>query len=270
MILSSINKRSFRRAPMTSAEQAGLRAETEKQPRRTSSFLAGRLRHELDETDLDRFEDLVGHERILADREILLRRGEQLSRATLLLEGFAFRTIAKADRRAIVGINVPGDFVDLHGYALQRLDHDVVAVGNVRVANVDHVDIDRVLAERPQLARVLWFASLLDASIHRRWIRMLGQHDAPRRIAHIFCELHTRLAFTGRASAHAVRTPFTQFDLADMCGISAVHANRAVSKLREMELAEIKRGTLYPRDWDALQRYAGFDAAYLFGDAAPA
>ncbi|MFW5633967.1 MAG: helix-turn-helix domain-containing protein, partial [Erythrobacter sp.] len=60
-----------------------------------------------------------------------------------------------------------------------------------------------------------------------------------------------------------VRTPFTQFDLGAMCGVSTVHANRAVGKLRAIDLAEIRRGTLYTRDWGALMRYARFEDSYL-------
>ena len=95
---------------------------------------------------------------------------------------------------------------------------------------------------------------------------MLEQLDAPRRIAHIYCELQTRLQMVGLANPRAVRTTFTQLDIADMIGLSAVHANRAVGKLREVGLAEIRRGTLYTNEWDALRKYAQFDPTYLYGD----
>jgi CRP-like cAMP-binding protein len=265
MKLKSANKRSFRQPPLgESAITDTAEIETLDYPH-TARFLAGRLRHELSGEDLDYLESMIGDVAELGDREVLSHRAQRIDRAALLLDGFMFRTIQKDDNRSIVGICVPGDFVNLHGFALRRLDHNVVAAGKARVAFVDHELIEQALVERPTLARALWFASLLDAAIHRTWIKMLEQHDAPRRIAHIFCELHTRLGFVGRASEQAVRTPFTQFDLADMCGISAVHANRAVGKLREVELAEIRRGTLYPRDWEGLLRYAQFDPAYLFG-----
>jgi len=231
----------------------------------TGDFLAGRMRNHLQADDLHLLEQAVGEAHELADREVLAARGQHLKQASLLIDGFMFRTIQRGDARFIVGICVPGDFVDLHGLVLHRLDHNLVAAGKARVALISHSGIERVIAQRPRLARALWFASLLDAAIHRRWIQMLEQHDAPRRIAHIYCELHERLRFIGRSSEHAVRAPFTQFDLADMCGISAVHANRAVSKLREVELAELRRGTLYPRDWQGLRKYAQFDPAYLFG-----
>ena len=58
----------------------------------------------------------------------------------------------------------------------------------------------------------------------------------------------------------------TQIDLADMCGVSAIHANRAVGKLRELGLGEIRRGDLYTSDWDALREYAQFEPDYLYGD----
>ncbi len=112
----------------------------------------------------------------------------------------------------------------------------------------------------------MWFATLLDAAIHRKWIQMLEQLDAPRRIVHIYCELQSRLALSGRPAQRVLRMPFTQLDLADMCGVSVVHANRAISKMREMGLAQIRRGTLYTDDWEALRDYAQFDASYLYGD----
>ena len=90
--------------------------------------------------------------------------------------------------------------------------------------------------------------------------------DAPQRIAHIYCEVQTRLHFVGLANERVVRTPFTQKDIADMCGVSAIHANRAVSKLRELELGEIRRGSLYVTDWTQLRQYAAFDPSYLYGN----
>ena len=106
----------------------------------------------------------------------------------------------------------------------------------------------------------------LDAAIHRKWIQTLEQLDAPRRIAHLYSELHTRLDLIGRSVTRVLRTPFTQLDMADMCGVSAIHANRAVGKLRELGIAEIRRGDLYTNDWSALKDYAQFDPDYLYGN----
>ncbi len=232
----------------------------------TGDFLAGRLRDKLSQDDLEFIESLVAETRQGETGDVLLSRGAVTEQSTILISGYIFRTIESDNRRFIVGVDVPGDFVDLHGFALKRLDHSIVAAGPITYGIAPHERLRDALEHRPRVARALWFATLLDAAIHRKWIQMLEQLDAPRRIAHIYCELHRRFELVGQANARSLRTPFTQIDLADMCGVSAIHANRAVGKLRELELAEIRRGDLYTSDWDALRAYAQFQADYLYGD----
>lgn len=232
----------------------------------SSDFLAGRSRPHLDRQDARLLESLLGEPRVLMDGQTLIARGELAHRSAILVEGYLLRAITREGKRFIVGVHIPGDFVDLHSFVLKRLDHDIVAVGTVRVAEVEHERLNEVMSERPALAKALWFATLLDAAIHRQWICNLEALDAPQRIAHLFAELHYRFTLIGRNVSRALRTPFTQSDLADMCGVSAIHANRAVARLRELGLAEIRRGDLYTPDWKALEAYAGFDPAYLYGE----
>lgn len=234
----------------------------------TGEFLAGRLREHLGHDDLAYIEDLIDGVEEHGDGVRLVESGVPTDRSQLLIEGFVFRTIETDKRRFIVGIHVPGDFVDLHGFALGRLDHTLASAGPVKLGIVPHERLQRVMSERPDIARAMWFATLLDAAIHRKWIQTLEQLDAPRRIAHLYAELHERLVLIGRAVPRALRTPFTQLDLADMCGVSAIHANRAVGKLRDMGIGEIRRGDLYTDDWEALKRYAHFDGSYLYGRGA--
>lgn len=232
----------------------------------TGNFLAGRLRQNLSLDDLTYIEELVESVEKHEEGTRILERGAKTDRSTILIDGYIFRTIESDEKRFITGVHVPGDFVDLHGFALKRLDHNIDAAGKVRVGCVSHETLRRVMRDRPGVARAMWFATLLDAAIHRKWIQTLEQLDAPKRIAHLYAELHTRLELVGRAATRALRTPFTQFDMADMCGVSAIHANRAVGKLRELGIAEIRRGDLYTNDWRALKEFAQFDPDYLYGN----
>lgn len=229
------------------------------------AVLAGPLRQHLNAEGLDHIKTLVGPGRDAISGTRLVARGERLYEATVLLDGFVLRTMISDGRRFVVGVHVPGDFIDLHGFALKRLDHDLIAAGPVRTASIDHDRLDEIVSERPSTARSLWFTTLLDAAIHRKWIQNLERLDAPRRIAHLYCELRERLEQIGRPVGRTLRTPFTQQDLADMCGVSAIHANRAVAKLRELALGEIRRGDLYVGDWRELETYARFDPGYLYG-----
>lgn len=229
-------------------------------------FLRGRLRQSLSKEEEHRLEAMISETADLKDGSIISRRGELCHRSTLLVDGFVLRNINSNGKRHIVCIQVPGDFVDLHGFALRRLDHDLVTVGAARVAYVPHEELNRTMEELPHLTRVLWFATLLDAAIHREWIMKMEQLTADNRLAHLFCELWHRLNFVGRADPDGYDLPLTQIDLADTCGTTSIHMNRIIGKLRRMGLVEFKRGRVTIPDRQALEQFARFTPDYLYGD----
>jgi CRP-like cAMP-binding protein len=232
----------------------------------TGRFLMGRSRHAMREREKDLLEAAI--ERV-ADYEkphTVVARGELTDRSTMLIEGYILRTIEENDHRYVVGIQVPGDFVDLHAYALKRLDHDVVTIGPTKVGYVSHDTIGRIHETEPHLSRLFWNSTLLDAAIHRQWTLKLEQLKASRRVAHRLSELWYRLEMVGLARPTGFRTPLTQVDLADMCGTTSIHMNRALGELRRKDIAEFRRGTVMTRDRRALEMHGDFDPAYLYGN----
>ena len=244
------------------------RSDLERHPL-TGRFLMGRLRHAMTEDERDIVEDLIAEQATFSRPTIIQRRGELVNRSTMLIEGYMLRVLVQEGRRFIVGLHVPGDFVDLHAFALKRLDHDIVTIGETRIGYAPHDKLSQVLAKLPHLSRVLWFSTLLDAAVHREWIVKLEQLTAVRRVAHVFCELWQRLDYVGLGRNDGLRTPLIQADLADMCGTTAIHMNRALRMLKKEGVAEFRRGTVYIPDRKRLIDFAGFDPAYLYGEGAP-
>ena len=231
----------------------------------TGRFLMGRLRHAMSAAEKDLVESLIERTERLPGGTVLLRRGELTDQSMLLIDGYVMRTIFEKGQRYVVGLHVPGDFTDLHAFALKRLDHDVVTVGEAMMGFVGHERISQVLAENPHLGRLLWFSTLLDGAIHREWILKLEQLTAARRVAHVFAELWHRLDLVGLGRRDGLRTPLIQADLADMCGTTAIHMNRALGQLKKEGIAEFRRGTLYVSDRAKLEEFAGFNPDYLYG-----
>src|SRR5690606_18916888 len=141
----------------------------------TGRFLQGRLRQAMTDSEKALVESLVESTERFTEPTRLTARGEIAEQAKLVIEGFVMRTIGEDGQRFIAGMQVPGDFADLHGFALKRLDHDIVTLGDTVVGFVPHSRLTAVLADNPRLARMLWFASLIDAAIHRQWILKLEQ-----------------------------------------------------------------------------------------------
>jgi len=200
----------------------------------------------------------------------IVRTGTTLSASTLLVEGIVCRYKDLADgQRQIMELHVAGDFVDLHGFLLKRLDHNVGTMTAVKVASVPHDALRGITETHPHLGRMLWFSTLLDAAIHREKILSIGRRSALARIAHIFCELLVRLRMVGLASDTGYALPLTQADLADVTGLTSVHVNRMLKKLRDDKVLTFRGGMVTIGDWEQLQRVAEFDPTYLHLERRP-
>lgn len=224
---------------------------------------------------VDADEEQVLREAISGVRElgagrVIVRSGTTLSESTLLFEGFVCRYKDLAEgQRQIMEIHVAGDFLDLHGFLLKRIDHSVAAMTPVRYATVPHDHLRRITETHPHLTRVLWFSTLIDAAIHREKILSIGRRSAVARIAHIFCELCVRLELVGLATKAGYAFPVTQADLADATGLTSVHVNRMLRRLRDDRLITFRGGEVTIHDWDRLQQVAEFNPTYLHLERRP-
>ena len=210
-------------------------------------------------------ERAVSEVRELPGGHIAVRQGEPISVSTLLVEGFMTRHVDAADgRRHLVALHVPGDFVDLHAYALKRLDHDVGTLGKVTVAIVPHSELDKIEAEHRELTKRLWFLTVLDAALHRQWVYRVASLSAIQRVAHLLCEIHARLLAIGEVSSGQFELPMTQVDIGEVCSLTNVHVNRVVRQLREQGLCEVRSGRVDIHDLHALAALGRFRPDYLY------
>jgi len=167
-------------------------------------------------------------------------------------------------QRQIAELHVAGDFADLHSFTLKRLDHNVLTLTPCRIAVVPHERIAEITERLPHLTRVLWFATNLDAAIHREWELSLGRRSALARVAHLFCELQVRLGIVGLADETGYDLRLTQTDIAECLGLTSVHVNRTLKELRESGLVEFRNWRVRILDRKELERVAEFAPDYLY------
>ena len=197
-----------------------------------------------------------------ADQD-LVREGDRPSTCILLVDGFAarYRTIADG-RRQILSFQIAGDFMDLQSFTLDRLDHSIVTLTASRIAVFSHASISGLFTE-PSLARLFWHETLIDSAIFREWIVNVGRRNAFQRVAHVLCELVTRMEAVGLARDGICDLPLTQSELADATGLSTVHVNRVIQELRRENLITLRSRTFSALNWSGLKVAAEFDAGYL-------
>ena len=77
------------------------------------------------------------------------------------------------------------------------------------------------------------------------------------------CELFLRLRAIGLAEESAFELPLTQAEIGDALGLSTVHVNRSLQRLRALGLIASSGRRLLIRDWRGLSEVGEFDPTYL-------
>jgi CRP-like cAMP-binding protein len=194
----------------------------------------------------------------------IVREGDRPSRCFILLEGFACTSkISKAGKRQVMAYHVAGDIPDLQSLYLKVLDNSVSTVSNCRVGFVQHDAMRALFHAHPGLVEAFWRSTLIDGSLMREWMLNIGRRDAYARMAHLFCELVTRLEAVGLVLDGTCELPMTQPELADALGITPVHVNRTLRDLKAAELVTLNGRRLSVLDWNGLKTAAEFNPRYL-------
>jgi len=202
--------------------------------------------------------------------QVLIHAGRDLNESTLLLDGWMARAKdLQSGQRQLAELQVPGDFVDLHGFTLKRLDHDLITLSRCRVATVPHSRLKDMTERFPHLARLYWLMTNIDAAIQREWTLSLGRRSAIARMAQLFCELRLRLGLVGLVQNDSYDFPLTQVELGECLGLTAVHVNRTIQELRRQGVVDLERRRVTIRDLKALESIAEFDSRYLYFDRRP-
>jgi CRP-like cAMP-binding protein len=219
---------------------------------------------DLDPADVEKLISLCDDERIVAARNDILVEGERPDHVHVILEGWAarYKTLREGSRQ-IVAFLIPGDICDLHVAILGQMDHGIVALTRCRVAYIPSAALDSLTSDHNGLTKALWWATLVDEGVLREWILNVGRRDAFERIAHLFCELHARMEMVGLVEDGKLALPLTQEQLADATGLTSVHVNRTLQRLRNDNLIEVGSGMLTVLDVARLREAAGFNGNYL-------
>lgn len=205
----------------------------------------------------------------LPAREQVLKAGEELSAGScggdciLVVEGLLGRyRLLRDGNRQLLSFHLSGDACDLH--KLVDVDDCVTtAFTRCRILRVPVARLQAFVQNSAAVGHALWRRAAQAERIRTEWLVSLGRRDAYSRLAHLFCEMLTRHRAIGAVVDDSCDFPLTQSDLADALGLSIVHVNRVMQRLRAEGLLLHKGGRLHVLDLERLEAVADFDPAYL-------
>lgn len=207
--------------------------------------------------------DVWGSPRYLASADYLLRTHTLYEHCFIVMDGFLTRErVLDNGNRQIVGMHIPGDICGLAALSDGRAAYDTVALSSATCLPVARRWIWSIARESLELSHVVWNEMSREMALSDAWIVNLGQRPAAFRLGYFLCELEARLRAAGHATDDGFDWPGTQSDISAITGLSLVHVNRTLNKLRSDHL-EVRGRRMRFRDVAKLRTAVDFDPAYL-------
>ncbi len=208
---------------------------------------------------------LEAQSRYVAGKELLGIGATEGPATWLIGSGWVYSYDLFADgRRQIIGFHLPGDLIG-RGPLAAGGPHLYATASDCVLCTLDQAALAEILHGSTGLAMALRAAAARDAAITEQHLVSIGRRSAEARLAHLLLELGDRLEAVQLADPGGYRCPLTQELIADALGLTNVHVNRLLRRLRDRDLLTFVRGFVAFKDKPRLIELAEYDPAYLDG-----
>lgn len=196
--------------------------------------------------------------------EDIIHEGQKPGHMHLMLEGWGCRyKLIEDGQLHTMALIIPGDLCDMHITLIDEMDHSIRALTPVKIAKISQKKLNDIVDHYPRLARALLWSTLVDESILREWLVNAGTREADVRLAHLLCEMLLRSRAAGLSEDDSFDLPMTQEELGETMGLTPVHINRVLQRLRKDGLIELKSRRLIILDWERIKTFSQFRPNYL-------
>ena len=190
--------------------------------------------------------------------------GDAQNDCFIMLEGWGYKYKALDDgMRQIVHFPLPGDFVGVHGRLFKTIDHSFATVTPAKFGVFSGEQLQGLIEDNPRLGQAILWSAARDEAMAVEHLVSVGRRSAIQSMAHLLLELSERIEFAGLGDSSVYKCPLTQEHLGDALGLTSIHVNRILRKLREKGLVALSKGLLEIRNRQELAALSSFDAEYL-------
>ena len=187
---------------------------------------------------------------------VLLTEGSNASQLFTVLSGQGLRTKrVTATRRQVLNFVFPGDFLGLQAGIMGKMGHSVEATTQMTLCVFDRQKVWDLFSSYPDRAFDMTWLSASEEMFLGEALAAIGQRPALEAVAWSILRLIRRGESLGLVENGRMPFPFRQQDLADALGLSLVHTNKTLAKLRDF--AVWQEGTLTVTDPAGLASLVG-------------
>ncbi len=189
----------------------------------------------------------------------IIRAGQDSAELYTLYAGWAFRFKTLPDgRRQILNFLLPGDLLGLQAAMFDAAQHGIAALTDVELCLLPRQKIWHLFGQMPELAfDVAWLGAREESRVDENLLSA-GRRSAAERVAALILILYRRADALGLAEDRTFTFPLSQQHIADALGLSLVHTNKTLARLRRMGMFTQANGSLTLTNPHILERVAQY------------
>ncbi len=172
--------------------------------------------------------------------------------------GLRHKTLSSGERQ-VLNFVFPGDFIGLQAGVLGEMGHSVEATTRMTLCVFDRSEFWTFFKHNPERAFDLTWLAAVEEHFLGDALMTVGQRSAQEATAWALLRVYQRADALGLAQGNVVRFPFKQRDLADALGLSLVHMNKTLRRIRENQLATWSNDELKILDLKRLAEFADLE-----------
>ena len=171
-------------------------------------------------------------ERRLGARQVIVHRGQPTDGLHVLKRGWAVvRSRSVRGRSHILRVYLPGEVIGLGELGSVRAPHTIAMQTEGVVCPFPRAGLPEMLTKAPRLSALLNALSSIDQIALRDQCAALGLMTAEDRLIHWLLHLHARLGVANEGRDGRFRLPFSQAEIGEAVGMTAVYVNKLLKKL---------------------------------------
>jgi CRP-like cAMP-binding protein len=189
----------------------------------------------------------------------IVRAGDESPELYTLYSGWAFRYKTLPDgRRQILNFLLPGDLIGLQAAMFDTAQHGIEALTDVELCVLPRRKVWDLFGQMPGLGfDVAWLGSREESIVDEN-LTSAGRRNAEERVAALIVALYKRVRLLELVTDDSFAFPLTQQHIADALGLSLVHTNKTMARLRRRGMFTQNNGTMTLTNPRVLERVAQY------------
>lgn len=214
----------------------------------------------LNDSDMERLDDIIRRGRPIQKGQLLFQQGEPFQSVFAVRTGaLKTYTLASNGEEQITGFHLASELVGLAGYDNGNYPLTAKALETTTVCEIPLTQLETLADDLPDLRKQLMRTMGTEIRHDQNMMLLLSKKNAEERVASFLLDISQRYARRGFSATH-FRLPMSRVDISNYLGLAVETISRVFTRFQKNGLIETQGKEVILQDADALVEMAGLNS----------